>query len=340
MIYDDILRPLLFHLSPDACHELSLKIFERRLPFKMLGRALRYDDDRLQTRLLGVTLASPIGLSAGYDKDAVALGAMEDLGFGFVVFGSVLGRAYPGNRWPRMVRETNQGRLVNAMGLNSAGVEAVVHRLRRARIKMPLIGSVAGYTIEEYTKVISLLNPFVEILEINTSSPTFKGSWNERLDRLGGLLKGVKTVGSRPMLVKVPPYDGKEDHDAVLEIIQLCWREGFGVTASNTRMVRERGTSVGYGGLSGLPLNCSTKRMVKDVSVELRKKGPLVACGGIFTGRDVFELIGYGADACEVFTSFVYRGPLAARKIKMELAEEMSRKGFRSIEDLKGALVR
>jgi dihydroorotate dehydrogenase len=80
--------------------------------------------------------------------------------------------------------------------------------------------------------------------------------------------------------------------------------------------------------------------MVKDVSVELRKKGPLVACGGIFTGRDVFELIGCGADACEVFTSFVYRGPLAARKIKTELAEEMSRKGFRSIEDLKGALVR
>jgi dihydroorotate dehydrogenase len=339
MIYEEVLRPLLFLLSPDGAHEISMKAFERKRLWRLLSPAFRYGDERLRCRVLGLDLDSPVGLSAGYDKDAKMTPALADLGFGFVTIGSVMGRAYPGNGWPRLVRKEEEFALVNAMGLNSQGVEVVAGRAAKWKAIRPLIGSIAGYTVEECLRVIQQLQPYVDAIEVNTSSPTFKGSWSQSPDRVEDLLRRVKGSSRRPTLVKIPPYADEEGRNGALNIVEVCQKMGFGVTAANSRPVAEPGLSAGYGGVSGRALLDSTKRIVRDISVEMGGKTPVIACGGIFTGRDAFELIGLGADACEVLTSFVYRGPSTAKLIKMELMEEMKRNGFRSVEELKGALL-
>jgi dihydroorotate dehydrogenase len=339
VIYEEFLRPLLFALSPDSAHDFSHIVFEKRTPWRLLSPILCYEDERLSTSIFGMSLPSPLGLSAGYDKDATITGTMMYLGFGFVTVGSVLGRIHPGNRRPRLVRLQDRMGLVNAFGLNSDGVDRVVERFRKVAHLRRIIGSVAGYSVEEYVRVVSLLQPLVDAVEINVTCPMFNGTWCEHLARLEGLLDRINGIRTKPMLVKVPPYADDAKRDGVLDVVDLCQRKGFGVAAANARIVPEPRLSPGYGGLSGRPIASSTKRMIRDITVELGKRTPLIACGGISTGRDVFELIGYGADACELLTSFVYRGPSTPKKVNMELVREMKEHGFRCIEELKGALV-
>ncbi len=339
MIYEEVLRPFLFRLSPDGAHEISMKVFEKGRLWRLVSPAFSYDDERLRSCLLGLDLNSPVGLAAGYDKDATIMTAMESLDFGFVTLGSVMGKAYPGNRWPRLVRKEEDLGLVNAMGLNSLGVDAVVETVKKARPCIPRIGSVAGYSIDECIRVIRLLQPYVDAIEVNTSSPTFKGSWSQDLGRVQELLERVKGVTLRPTLVKIPPYADERSRNGAFNIAVVSQKMGFGITAANSRPVNEPSLSKGYGGLSGRPIIQTTKRVVRDISMEFGGKTTLVACGGIFTGRDVFELIGLGADACEVLTSLAYRGPSTPKRIKMELVAELKREGFRTIKDLKGALL-
>lgn len=339
MIYEEFLRPLLFALSPDAVHDFSHIVFEKSMPWRLLSPILSYEDERLSTSIFGMSLPSPVGLSAGYDKNATITETMMYLGFGFVTVGSVLERVHVGNRRPRLVRLQDRMGLVNAFGLNSDGVEKVTERLRKIAHLRRVIGSAAGYSVEEYVRVVSLLQPMVDAVEINVTCPMFNGTWSEHLDRLERLLDRINGVRTKPMLVKVSPYADDGRGDGVLDVVDLCQRKGFGIAAANARIVPEPRLSAGYGGLTGGPITSSTKRMIRDITVEVGKRTPLIACGGIFTGRDVFELIGYGADACELLTSFVYRGPSTPKKVNMELVKEMKDHGFRSVQELNGALI-
>jgi len=340
LIYEEVLRPLLFHMSPDAAHEVSRTVFEKGSLWRLLSPFYSYDDERLRASVFGIGLGSPVGLAAGYDKDATMTVAMESLDFDFITIGSVMGKGYLGNRWPRLVRKEKELGLVNAMGLNSEGVDVVARKVKSMRPGKPRIGSIAGYSIEECLRVVELLQPYVDAIEVNTSSPTFKGSWCQHPDKVEELLGRVKRLSSKPTFVKIPPYADETSRNGTFNIAGVSQSLGFGITASNTVPVAEIGLSKGFGGLSGKPLTETTKRIVGDISTELGWKTPIVACGGIFTGRDAFEMIGAGADACEVLTSLIYRGPSTAKRMKMELVEEMKKSGFSSVRDLKGALLR
>lgn len=338
-MYQAVFR-VLKRLDPELAHELGMamiRVFGSPLFYSFLRRRSRANPV-LRVTTLGRGWESPVGLAAGFDKNAKGIRGFHALGFGHVEVGTVTAIAQPGNPKPRLFRLVDDKALINRMGFNNDGAEVVASRLARLRERhreLPVIGVNIGKSrvtpvedaIDDYVRSTRLLAPLADYLVVNVSSPNTPGLRTLQDDSaLRPLLTAVlEHAGDTPVLVKIAPDLADSD---VVAICALVGSLGLGgISATNTTVSRE-GLSMepgavqamGDGGLSGAPLAQRSLQVLRLIRQSVPREVCVVSVGGVFTGADVQERLDAGATLVQAYTGFVYRGPWFAAHLTRELA--------------------
>jgi dihydroorotate dehydrogenase len=356
MLYRAI-RPLLFQLDAERAHNLvfaALVLLDRLLG----GRRPRpWTHPSIEQCLWGITFPNPVGLAAGFDKDARAPHVWPLLGFGFAELGTITAEAQPGNPRPRIFRLPEDHALINRLGFNNAGAEAVAQRLRRqlaTAASVPIginIGKSRATPIDmaaaDYARSLRLLFPFAAYFVINVSSPNTPGLRDLQAEaHLAALLTTLTAENAalaqahdqrpRPLLIKVAP-----DLDAAaLERIVAVARTGgaAGLVATNTTIDRPHlhAPIAESGGLSGVPLRARATEVIRT----LRRFGgpqlPIIGVGGIFSAADAYAKIRAGASLVQIYSGMIFEGPRLAQRIARGLVELLRRDGFTHLRDAVG----
>jgi len=333
-LYKGLIRPVLFGFDPERVHHFAMACL------KGLSYAPWHPkpDPRLAREVFGVRFPNPIGLAAGFDKNATVLPAWEKLGFGFVEAGTVTATGQPGNPKPRIFRLPPQQALINRMGFNNDGAEAVAARLARLRAfgrwpSIPLglnIGKTKVTPIEkasdDYVFSFEKLFPYADYFVLNVSSPNTPGLRNlqgkEELDQLLGVIQRRNRELSpgprlRPVLLKIAP---DLDYPQIEEIIALVEQHGLaGLVATNTTLDHSSVPEAlrREGGLSGVPVRARSTEIVKFITA--RTALPVIAVGGIHDAASAIEKFDAGASLVQLYTGFIYEGPPLIRQIASAL---------------------
>ena len=337
--YRSVVRPLLFTLPPERAQSVADVTLRFPWLWKALAGRLTVRDDRLAVDLASMKLANPVGLAAGYDKNCDLLPGLAHLGFGYVSCGTVVALPQPGSPRPRVIRDRRRESLVNSLGFPSKGLDYAVERLRAGGRPdgPPVIGSVSGVTLDDVLRCHRSIEPLVDAVEVNISSPNTSGlRVFQEAPTLSELLGRLSDERTRPLFVKLPPYDAgdlSESRELVMALAEVCVRQGVeGLTVANTHPTRDARLAVGKGGLSGRAILERTVAMVADVRAEIGGGIAINASGGIFNGVDAWRALKAGATTVQLLTGFVYRGPGIARAINMELLREMDSEGVESLD--------
>ncbi len=343
-----LIRPILFKIDPEKVHYMvtaNLKRFNRLPGGGALSRLLwDIEDPSLKKEVFGLKFKNPVGLAAGFDKNAEMMGEMANMGFGFVEIGTVTPLPQPGNPKKRMFRLPNDGGLINRMGFNNLGVDIAAERIAAFRKKAKgahkqlIIGGNIGKNkntpndnaVRDYIKCFDRLFDVVDYFVVNVSSPNTPGlrELQEKaplMDLLNTLQKRNSKNGiSRPILLKIAPDLTNEQLDDIVEIVQQTHIAG--IIATNTTISREGLRTKGQviketGGLSGRPL---TKRST-EVICYLHKKSngafPIIGVGGIHSPEDAIEKLNAGAALIQLYTGFIYEGPGLVKRINKRLKQ-------------------
>jgi dihydroorotate dehydrogenase len=347
------LMPLLRLLDPERAHGLALQA----LRLGLAGRDDAGDDPRLAVTTLGLRFRNPIGLAAGFDKDARAVSQLARLGFGFVETGTVTPRPQAGNPRPRLFRLDTDRAVVNRMGFNNGGLAAYVARLAAARaagarepIAVP-VGANVGINKEgadperDYPALIAAVGPHADYVVINVSSPNTPGLRDLQGEaRLRGILQAVREGVRRrpPLLVKVAP-DLSED--GLAAVVEACVAGGAeGLVVANTTITRPAGLrsplAAEAGGLSGVPLMALSTDRLRLAARLARGRLVLVGVGGVASGRDVLAKIRAGATLVQVYSALIFAGPALVGRLRRELVAALDDEGFTTVADAVGADLR
>jgi dihydroorotate dehydrogenase subfamily 1 len=320
-LYRAVGRPLFFALPPEAAHRAAGAVLRLPLPWRAIGGFT--DDPVLHVTLAGIQLRNPVGLAAGFDKSCRFLPALGDLGFGYVVGGSLTRAPREGNAKPRIVRRPAEKAIVNAMGLPNRGAAYAAGRLRRPRRTSPVIVSLAAEEVENVVAAHAGVEPQADGIELNVSSPSL--AWTspqERRDHVSRILEALRPPTQKPLFVKLPPP--ADDPAEVLALARAAMDHGAdGLTCFNTMPVAEPRLSTGRGGLSGPPLSERTISGVRDVRSEIGSAVPINACGGITTAADALACLEAGATTVQLYTALIYEGPRIVRAITRGLARTL-----------------
>src|SRR4051812_14971694 len=326
-----LLKPLLFLLPPETAHGLAtafLRLWSWLFP---RPRGIR---SGLGQKLWGIDFPTPIGLAAGMDKGEVVAPAWFSFGFGFVEIGTITPRPQPGNPRPRLFRLPAFEALINRMGFNNLGADAVAARLAALKPQPGLICVNVGRNkdtpneraAEDYASAARTLAPRADLIAINVSSPNTPGL-RALQDELGTLVAAVKAALPRslPVLVKLSP---DEPDERLVEIARAAEAAGAsGIIATNTTLARvDHPRAKEQGGLSGAPLNGRATDVCRLLYQSVRI--PIIGVGGIMTAEDAYGRIRAGASLVEIYTATVYRGPLVARTIARGLEKLLARDGL------------
>ena len=326
-------------MDPEDAHHFAFRVI-RMLPTLGFGRLVELftrPDPSLAVEALGLRFPSPFGLAAGFDKDALAVQGLGQLGFGHVEVGTITAVAQPGNERPRLFRLIDDRALVNRMGFNNGGADAAVGRLSRLarRRHRPVLGVNIGKSrvtavedaVGDYERSARVLAPYADYLVVNVSSPNTPGLRGlQELDALAPLLEAVRAVaGATPLLVKIAPDLADEE---VVRICELVTRLGLdGIIATNTTISREglRAPAsaverIGAGGLSGAPLAARSLEVLRLVRANVPAELCVISVGGVETAADVQDRLDAGATLVQGYSAFIYRGPAWARQVNRGLA--------------------
>ncbi len=347
--YERLIRPIFFKFPAEGAHRLALWGIKNGF----VPRARRTFDPLLRTTVFGLEFQSPIGLAAGFDKNAEVAGKMCGLGFGFTEAGTVTPLAQPGNPKPRMYRLAEDDAVINRLGFNNKGLDAFTENYKRAKNGAPagIIGANVGKNkdstdvVGDYVTGVSKLSEVADYLVVNVSSPNTPGLRDlQSRENLEALLSAV--VAARASAPKQPPLLLKfapDMDDAGLEEVAAAAlaHQIDGLIATNTTVDRPESLVSRFrsesGGLSGLPLMVpSTDALLKMYKLT-NGQLPLIGVGGIFTGKDVYRKIRAGASLVQVYSAMIYRGPHLAMRLAEELTELLKRDGFPSVADAVGA---
>ncbi|NPA69215.1 MAG: hypothetical protein GXO26_00230 [Crenarchaeota archaeon] len=307
------LRILLKYAHPEVTHKLA------HIAMKYLTPTHDLSEPHVETELLGIKFRCPVGVGAGIDKNGDLIRTFQATGAGFHVIGSVLLRRREGNPHPRLYRYPERLAMINAMGLPSKGVKYVLQNINKINIKTNLIVNIAGFDIGEFVSLCKIFDKVdkVKVIELNISCPQYRGIDLHEPDLLEKLLTMVREVTSKPLLVKIRPRNID-----IRKIVHIC--ESFknvGLTISNSFPVKASFLSSGIGGVSGLPLYklvCKLIKLVRDIS-----DIDVVACGGVFTSRQVIELMKmFKVSLVQVVTAIAYEGPFAIMRIVRDLESQ------------------
>jgi dihydroorotate dehydrogenase len=324
----------------------------------LLRAALGPRDPILEVHALGLTFPGPLGLAAGFDKNAEGPDALTALGFGCVEIGTVTAKAQPGNDVPRLFRLTEDRALVNRMGFNNDGAVRVAQRLAARRRSAPLGVNIGKTKVvpedqaaSDYAESATALGPYAGYCVVNVSSPNTPGLRDlQRTEALRPVLSAVRHALDEasprrvPLLVKIAPDLADADVEAVADLALELDLDG--IVATNTTISREGLVSpadavaaCGAGGLSGAPVKRRALEVLKLLYKRTSSKLCLVGVGGIENADDAFDRIAHGATLLQLYTAFIYEGPLAAYRIHRGLAARMRREGYASIAALVGSAV-
>jgi dihydroorotate dehydrogenase len=313
------------------------------------------DQPRLQARLGDLAFPNPVGLAAGFDKNATAVGAFAALGFGFIEIGTVTPRPQLGNPSPRLFRLPSDGAVINRMGFNNDGAAVVARRLRAAPRAVPIgvnIGKNAETPLDaagdDYLQALEALYDVGDYVVINVSSPNTPGLRAlQGGAKLHALLSGLQDHNRRmararqrpprPLLVKIAPDLSEAELDDIVEVVQRVPLDG--IIATNTTVGRE-GLSrpvTEAGGLSGRPLRQRSTEVIRYLYARSQGRLPIIGAGGIFTAADAYDKIRAGASLLQLYTGLIFEGPCLAHRINRGLRRFLQRDGFASLADAVGS---
>ena len=331
-MYKSIIRPLLFQFDPEKVHYFTFDAL--RILVKIPGissflkNKFQLEDKRLEREVFGIKFKNPVGLAAGFDKDAKLYKELDSLGFGFIEIGTVTPKAQSGNEKTRLFRLKEDNAIINRMGFNNEGVKAAVSRLRKN--KDVLIGGNIGKNkitpnedaVNDYVICFDSLFDHVDYFVVNVSSPNTPNlralQDKEPLKKLLNTLqiKNKSRDNSKPILLKIAPDLTEEQ---LLDIIEIVNETGIaGVIATNTTISREGLISENkkeMGGMSGKPLKNRSTEVIRFLSQNSNQSFPIIGVGGIHSAEEAIEKIEAGASLVQLYTGFIYEGPALIKRI-------------------------
>jgi dihydroorotate dehydrogenase len=335
---------LLRALPAERAHNLTLTLAGAAGP--LLPRPAA-DDPRLAVSAFGLDFPNPVGLAAGFDKNAQVPDAMAKFGFGFVECGTVTPRPQSGNPQPRLFRLTEDAAVINRMGFNNGGMDQAARNLK-ARRGAGLVGINIGANkdstdrISDYVLGFAALAPFADYVTVNVSSPNtpgLRGLQNrEELTRLLDSLIAARAAGCKPILLKIAPDLDPHALDEIADVVRTSGIEGLIV--SNTTIARpplKSSRAQETGGLSGRPLLAPSTEVLRGMRQRLGKSVTLVGVGGIAGGADAYAKVRAGASLVQLYTALVYQGPSLVARIKEELLACLARDGYANVTAAMGS---
>jgi dihydroorotate dehydrogenase len=348
--FDAFTLPLLRRFDPEDAHRLAVRALRLLPPGKP-----RPSDPRLATRAFGLNFPNPVGLAAGFDKNAEVPDALLRLGFGFIEIGSVTPKPQDGNPRPRLFRLEQDSGVINRMGFNNEGAEAVLRRLAARASHGGIVGVNVGANKDspdrtaDYVRLIELFAPVASYFTVNVSSPNTPGLRNlQQAAALDDLLARVvdarervrKNAGDSPLLLKIAPDLTLQELDDVVHIARSRRVDGMIVantTLSRPMSLREQAKAKEQGGLSGRPLMRLSTRMVAETYVRAEGAFPLIGVGGIDSGGAALMKIRAGATLIQLYSALVYKGVGLVEDVKADLVSTLRRTGRDSLSEIVGA---
>jgi dihydroorotate dehydrogenase len=339
-----LIRPFLFLNTPEKAHYSTLSLLRFFLSFPILKRLFRslyvLEHPDLVTKVFGLTFKNPVGLAAGFDKNAEHIDLLDNCGFGFIEVGTVTPKPQDGNPKPRLFRLKSDEALINRMGFNNEGLEQMIYKLKARKSKLLIGGNIGKNKVtpnEEATKdyliCFEQLNPFVDYFVVNVSSPNTPGL-RELQDKepltklLTALVERSKEMPiKRPILLKIAPDLTDAQLDDIIEIVATT--NIAGIIATNTTIDRsnlktptKKIDEIGAGGLSGRPLKNRSTEVIRYLNTKSNGAFPIIGVGGIHSSKDALEKIEAGASLVQLYTGFVYEGPNLIKDINRKLLKK------------------
>lgn len=343
-MYTSIIRPILFQFDPEKVHHFTFRMIKILAKIPFISRIWRklyvVEDPRLIREVFGLTFRNPVGLAAGFDKNAVLYNELADFGFGFIEIGTVTPKGQPGNDKKRLFRLKDDQGIINRMGFNNEGLEAAIFQLKKNKGKLMIGGNIGKNTAtlpehytEDYVACFNALHPYVDYFVLNVSCPNV--SSHAKLNDKEYLLELIHAVQKanatfdlqKPILLKIAPDLNTQQLDEIIELVMQTKLDG--VIASNTSVNREglkisenKLKSIGNGGLSGRPIRDKSTQVIQYLSNKSNAAFPIIGVGGIHSAQDALDKINAGATLVQVYTGFIYEGPSLIKKINQQILEE------------------
>lgn len=342
-MYKSVIRPLFFKFDPEEIHHFTFSLLKNFGFAAKLFLPKPIEDKRLEREVFGLKFKNPVGLAAGFDKNAVLYNELADLGFGFVEIGTVTPKAQAGNPKKRLFRLLDDEGIINRMGFNNDGLEAAIEKLKGNKGKIIIggnIGKNTGTTPENYTQdyldCFEGLHPYVDYFVLNVSCPNVGSHAKlEDVDYLRELITEVNKINvskpnPKPILLKIAPDLNHHQLDEIIDLIAETRIDGLIV--SNTSVDRgglktspEILSEIGNGGLSGKPIRERSTKMIKYLSEKSNRAFPIIGVGGIHSAKDAIEKLDAGAALVQLYTGFIYEGPQLINDINAELLKRSGR---------------
>ena len=339
MLYK-IFRQILFVLNPETSHNIAIWCIKKFFLIPGVSRVLSFyyciNDKRLERELFGIKFKNPVGLAAGFDKNANFFNEFSSFGFGFIEVGTITPLGQLGNDKPRLFRLKQDQALINRMGFNNEGVGVIAQRLKKRHTNIVLGGNIGKNKLtpneiasSDYKKCFEEIAPYVDYLVLNISSPNTPGLVElQNKDDLTTLLNDVQSLNkkkyNKPILIKISPDLNFSQID---QIINLVYKFDIsGIIATNTSSGRNNLKTnnktilnIGPGGLSGQPIFLRSQKVVEYIHKKTSGKIPIIAVGGISTPSDAIKMFNSGASLVQIYTAFIYQGPSFIRRINKKL---------------------
>jgi dihydroorotate dehydrogenase len=304
-------RRFLFLFDAERAHSIGTS-FMRLLP------SVNIEDDSLKVKTSFGILRNPLGLAAGFDKTGEHLSTMERLGFGYLVAGTITSEPWPGNPKPRIFRNPKDKTLVNCLGFPNPGVDNFIKNLKKQKLKIPVLGSVSGRTVESIVDCYEKLQPHVAGIEINLSSPnTPKLKDLREIEAFRELAQQLKIAKRKPTYLKIPPISDEDQFRKSTISLVRYWNDiGFdGATVANSLPISDPRLSIGMGGYSGPPLFPKLEQALELVRQNTTEDFEINAVGGISNAKNVISAIHDGAKTTQMYTALIFEGPRIVKQI-------------------------
>ncbi|KKU55738.1 MAG: Dihydroorotate dehydrogenase (quinone) [Parcubacteria group bacterium GW2011_GWA1_47_11] len=343
-MYRIFLKPILFLFPPETIHRLVCGVLKIAcaipgVPY-ILKSLYAVNDPRLKRTVFGLSFQSPIGLAAGFDKDANFFDELGYFGFGFIEIGTVTPKAQPGNDKPRMFRLPLDEGLINRMGFNNEGALAAALRLKKRKTDIIIGGNIGKNkntpnedAVNDYKKCFQTLFDYVDYFAVNVSSPNTP-LLRELQDKepLLYLLRALQSLNNqkkkpKPILLKISPDLSNEQLDDIIDVVMETKIDGVIATNTTTkrdglRTDRMAIKAIGVGGLSGRPLFHRSTEVIKYITLKSHRAFPVIAAGGVYTPEDAILKLQAGASLVQVYTGFTYEGPGIVKRIHKEILKQ------------------
>jgi len=339
-MYTLIIRKILFLFDPEKVHHFTFSFLKIifKLPFiaTLVQKSFQVNDKKLERNLFGLTFKNPVGLAAGFDKNAVLVDELSNFGFGFIEIGTLTPKPQEGNPKKRLFRLKKDQAIINRMGFNNKGVALAVKRLKKRNTKVIIGGNIGKNkntpnenAIDDYLICFKALFNVVDYFVVNVSSPNTPGlrdlQEKKPLTKLLNSLQEENNTNTKrkPILLKIAPDLTDSQLLDIIDIVKITKIDG--VIATNTTVSREELQSEAKketGGLSGKPLSIRSTEVIRFLADKSGKAFPILGVGGIHSAKDALDKINAGATLVQVFTGFIYEGPGLVEKINREIARQ------------------